>query len=225
MVDLSAKKIIIFDMDGVLVESEPYWRKSIISVFGDMGFLLSEADCKKTKGKNIVEVVAYWHEHFKWDTHDKSINSVALDIVHRVKQFVQELAQAPDGLKLALDYLKEKSLCLAIASSSSRELIETVIKALSIESYFDFYVGGDEVEYAKPHPQIFLEVCDHFNIFQREALVIEDSLNGIISAKAASIDVCWFETEDELKSNQLTLLEGLSDYKINHFDQIKELGF
>ena len=93
------------------------------------------------------------------------------------------------GLKELVAYLKEMGIKIAVASSSSIDLINEYLELSKMENEFDFVIGGDAVLHGKPNPELFLRVLKHFNISNDEALVLEDSCNGIMASHNAGIPV------------------------------------
>jgi sugar-phosphatase len=116
-------------MDGVLIDSEPLWRRAEIAVFGELGVSLTEEDCLETQGLRIDEVVDYWLERRPWQ--GRSREEVAHAIVFRVGALIRGGAVPLPGAEEALASARARGWRLALASSSPRRLIETVIDRFS----------------------------------------------------------------------------------------------
>lgn len=177
------RQTIIFDMDGIIIDSEPFWRQSMIEIFNQVGVSLTDEMCASTAGLRIDEVVAHWYRIYPWtqQTHaeivEKIIESVRLKIVTK--------GEALPGLYEIISLLKNNRIRMALASSSAKRLIEGVLSRLNLQQAFEVLVSGEEVDYGKPHPIIFLEAAKRMGVLPQDCCVIEDSLNGIIAAKAA----------------------------------------
>jgi sugar-phosphatase len=129
------KLAVIFDMDGLIIDSEPLWRSAEISVFNTMGYQFTEAMCIQTMGMRIDSVVKFWHKKFKWQT--PSIDSVVNNIQNKVIDLVNNQGNPLDGVITTIDLLKRNNIPIAIASSSSTKIINAVVDKLNIKDKFD----------------------------------------------------------------------------------------
>ena len=185
--DLKDFDAVIFDMDGVLIYSEPLWKIAMEEVFSAHGSKLTKQDFQKTVGLRIDEVVVYWHRHEGWK--NVSPKQVEQEIVLQMVELVRTNATPLIGVIDTLKFLKSKGKRIGLATSSYEILVRTVLKELQIESYFDFTHSAEFEAYGKPHPAVYLTVAERLGIDPTYCLVVEDSLNGIISAKAARMKV------------------------------------
>lgn len=180
-------KALIFDMDGVLIDSEPLWRKAMIIGFNSVGMSFTEEDCRKTTGMRFREVVEVWVKYFKMeDVNPIKLENEVLDIL--ITLIETEGKPIPGALDV-LNYARNKGLKIGLATSSSERLMNAVLKKLQLTNSFDAAVSAELMVYGKPHPEVFL-VCAHkLNVAPMECVVIEDSVNGVIAAKAAQMKV------------------------------------
>lgn len=176
-------KAVIFDMDGVIIDSEPLWRIAMMKVFAGVGFPLTDAECASTQGLRIDEVVDHWYRIKPWKK--KARQEVVSDIIEQVQKLIMERGEAMPGFRKAVGELKRRGYKLAIASSSSMKLILTVVNKLSLADDFEQICSAEHEAYGKPHPDIFLKAASLLGILPEDCLVIEDSFNGLIAAKAA----------------------------------------
>ncbi len=177
----------IFDMDGILLDSEPFWRQAERELFATVGIYLTEQDCVETMGIRIDEVVSY-----RFSQHPgpfPNVEELAQRIVNRVAELVEEKGRPLPGVVTALEFLKEQRLPLALASSSSNMLIDTTLRALKLEDYFPLRHSAEGEPYGKPHPAVYLATAQKMGTDPTQCLAIEDSLNGVIAAKAARMAV------------------------------------
>jgi sugar-phosphatase len=180
-------KAVIFDMDGVLIDSEPLWRKAMIIGFNELGVTFTDDDCRKTTGMRFREVVEIWLEHFKIaHTTPPQLEDRVLSIL---TQLILEEGKAIDGALDIFKFCREKNLKVGLATSSSTRLVNAVLKKLQLENSFDAVVSAEKMTYGKPHPEVFLVCATMLNIKPYECVIIEDSLNGVVAAKAAQARV------------------------------------
>lgn len=176
---------VIFDMDGVLIDSEPFWRESEIEVFGRNGLRLTEADCILTTGMRIGEVARYWYERQPWTGPAPGI--LAAEILRGVIRRVGERGTAMPGLHQAIRLFQARGLRLALASSSAMSLIDAVIDRLEMRPYFEEICSAENEPRGKPHPDVYLSAAARLVLPPRRCLAIEDSIAGVQAAKAAGM--------------------------------------
>lgn len=176
-------KAIIFDMDGLLVDSEPYWKIAEKICFGKLGLNLSDELLRQVMGFRLNEVVAHWYNYQPWG--EKNFEAVEADVLETVKQLIIENADALPGVIQTLELCKANGYKIALASSSAMSLIHVVVDKLNIRHYFDLLVSAEFEPYGKPHPSVFITTANQLNILPTECLVFEDSVNGMVAAKAA----------------------------------------
>ena len=132
-------------MDGLIIDSEPLWRKSEMEVFHSMGYHFTEEMCIQTMGMRINEVVKYWHDQFEWQS--PSIEEVIENIQDKLIENVMNYGKALEGVETAIEYLKNKNILTAIASSSSFKIIAAVTEKLKLEDKFDLiHSAENEIE-------------------------------------------------------------------------------
>ena len=174
---------VIFDMDGLMVDSEPLWREAEIAVFAELGVTLTEADCRRTKGWRTNEVIAYWHGLRPWP--GPSVAEVETTLLDRMVDLLSHRSEALPGLMATLNFFTELNVPMAVASSSPRRLIDAVVDHLQVRDRFRALVSAEKEPYGKPHPAVFLNTADQLGVDPTRCLVFEDSLAGLIAAKAA----------------------------------------
>jgi mannitol-1-/sugar-/sorbitol-6-/2-deoxyglucose-6-phosphatase len=173
----------IFDMDGLLVDSEPLWVRAEIEVFGGVGVALSATDCEETKGLRTDDVVAHWHERRSWTSCARE--EVERRLVARVAELVRAEGRALPGVPSAIAAARALTSEIALASSSPLSIIEAVLDRLGLQSVFGVVQSAHTEPYGKPHPGIFLTTAKALGVAPTECVVLEDSLMGVLAAKAA----------------------------------------
>ena len=194
---------IIFDMDGVLIDSEPLWKIAMEFVFGQYGSTLTHQDFQKTVGLRIDEVIAFWNIQENWKLSD--LKNVENQIIDKLISLIEFDPKPLPGVLDTLQFLKESGKKIGLATSSSQRLITTVLRALNIESYFDFAYSAEFETYGKPHPGVYIKVAAHLAVPTQRCLVIEDSLNGVIAGLAAQMKVCCIPEKTHFPNPKLAV--------------------
>ena len=176
---------VIFDMDGVLVDSEPLWHVAETAAFAAVGVTLTEADCLQTTGLRVDAVVDYWFARHPWPSPPPA--AVAADIVARMVALLRaEAAPMPHAVD-AVRFVHARGVPLAVASSSSRVLIDAVLDRLGIADAFTLVRSAETEPFGKPHPGVYLSTAAALGVAPGECVAIEDSGNGIRAAVAAGM--------------------------------------
>ena len=178
---------VIFDMDGLLIDSEPFWQQAKIEVFQTVGIQLTPEFLDQTTGLRTDVVVAHLYDRCPWN--QKTKKQVETEIRQHVMEQVRFHGQPQEGIKEIISFFEIKKLPLALASSSSYELIHLVLNKLGVLHRFQVIYSGDEEPLPKPHPGIYLNTATKLGIVPECCLAFEDSLNGMLSAKSARMKV------------------------------------
>jgi sugar-phosphatase len=177
----------IFDMDGVLVDSEPLWREVELEVFGGLGLRLTETMLHETMGMRTNEVVEHWlHRHP--DVRARR-DEVAERLVDGMVRAVRSHGAAAPGAIEAIAFFERHGLALALASSSPRRLIEGTLAACGLDGRFGVVRSAEDEPRGKPDPGVFLSAATDLGVDPPRCLVVEDSPAGVRAAKAAGM-VC-----------------------------------
>lgn len=209
-------KAVIFDMDGLLINSEPFWQEAEIEIFKMAGINLTTTMCHETMGLRIDEAIKYWDKKFGLKKYTKQ--QVQEMIMDKVVEFVLQKGEPLAGVIKCIEFFEEKNIPIAIASSSYYKIIQAVVKKLNITSYFDLIVSAEDTEYGKPHPGIFIETAKRLQISPENILVFEDSPNGVLAALSAQMKVIAVP-DNELKNKKEFLA---ADLVIDSFEKWNE---
>ncbi|MBS1686460.1 MAG: hexitol phosphatase HxpB [Bacteroidetes bacterium] len=176
-------KAVIYDMDGLLIDSEPYWRKSMIKVLASVGLQLTEEQCASTTGLRFDHVLEYWYEKYPWEA--KTIVEVHEEILDDMEYAITHEAQLMPGVIESLELFTSRGYKVALASSSAMRLIQACVKRLHAQEIFKAVISAEHEEYGKPHPAVFIKAAAELKVHPLDCIVLEDSLMGVIAAKAA----------------------------------------
>lgn len=213
---------IIFDMDGVLIDSEPLWKIAEVEAFAKVGLNLTYTDCEETVGLRIDQVVQLWYDKVKWT--NKSVKEVEDDIVDILIREIKEQGKALLGVEDALKKVKATGLKVGLATSSYQRIIDAVVVKLGIGHYFDCMHSAEHEVYGKPHPAVFLTCAEKLGVDPTKCLVIEDSFNGVIAAKAARMKVIAIPEKSHQNDPRLViadqLLNDLSEFEPHSFIEV-----
>ncbi|RUT79340.1 hexitol phosphatase HxpB [Ancylomarina longa] len=216
-------KALIFDMDGLLINSENFWQESECKIFNSIGISTSEEMFEPFMGKKIDEVVdIMWTKH-KWNSPSKT--EVVGAIVENVIQLVIEKGEALPGVVETLNALKETSFKVALASSSKMKIINAVLEKLMLRDYFEVVHSAEFETYGKPHPQIFISTAQMLDVNPSECIVFEDSLNGVIAALAANMKCIAIPEPTASNGDKFIIadkiLNSLNDFKISDINNLE----
>jgi len=207
---------VIFDMDGLIIDSEPFWRKAEMEIFATVGVHLSENDCRKTMGFRLNETIDYWYKKKPWTGMTKK--EMESEILSEVKKLIEAKGEALPGVLDTLKMCTWRGLKMAIASSSPMMLIEATIKKLNIEHYFTTIESAEFVEYGKPHPSLFMHTASALSTACENCLVLEDSFHGVIAGLAAKMSVIAVPEIKSIKFDAANLvLDQLDPSKVKTF--------
>ncbi len=205
---------IIFDMDGVLINSEPLWMQAEIEIFKTVGLQLTLQDCEATRGVRINNVVEHWYQQQPWI--NKSIEQITLEISNRLIEMIYESGEALEGLYESLNLISKLEIPMGIATSSSENIIEAVIAKLDIRKYFKAIHSADHEKFGKPHPAVYLNCAEKLNVDPMHCIAIEDSITGVIAAKAARMKVIAIPETNAFHDNRF----AIADLKLNSLLQL-----
>lgn len=185
---------VIFDMDGVLVDSEPLHREIGHRMLGELGIAATREVFSRFTGITTRSMMRTLVGEYNLE-HDPEYLTRQYD-----SQFLEMVKTSPglklyNGVEAVLSELKSERVPIALASSSTRECITAILRRFAIEKYFDRVVSGDDVSNSKPHPEIFLLAAELLNVKPNACAVIEDSTNGVTAARSAGMYCIGFKPE------------------------------
>ena len=163
-------KLVIFDMDGLMYDTEQIGMDCLINAAQKFGYVIDQEF-----GLSSID--------YPYDLISKESRKTRMAYLRKNGMIIKP------GLCELINYLQKKEIKLALASSSSKETIDEYNHLAGFDNVFDYIIAGNMVEHSKPDPEIFLKVLEHFELKKNEALILEDSRNGIMAAHNANIPV------------------------------------
>lgn len=214
-------RAVVFDMDGVITDTEKLYRRfqleegKKLGIPDDVMVVACEriaGGTKYTNKKSFEDAVGMGIDYF--DFREAVVNRLDAHIrAHGV--------ELKPGVADTLKYLKEKGVKVGLATSTVRERATGYLKAYHIDRYFDELVFGDTVAHGKPAPDIYLKACEMLDVRPEEAIAVEDSINGIVSAGRAGMYPVM--VIDLIEPNDTTKQYAKKVYEFGRIDRLKEL--
>jgi HAD superfamily hydrolase (TIGR01509 family) len=181
------QQAVIFDMDGILIDSEPLWREAEKRVFARVGITLTDAMCRSTAGLRIDDVVRHWLGVFNHATANE--RQLTHEVVQELVRLVKAEGQPMPGARECVAFFKSKGWKIGLASSSWMQIIDAVLERLEIREDFEAVFSAEPLKYGKPHPEVYLQTAEALGVKPEDCLVIEDSFNGALAGLAARMQV------------------------------------
>lgn len=176
-------KAAIFDMDGLLIDSEPLWQEAEINVFRSVGVPLTRELCRETVGVRLDEVVRHWYEKFPW--HTESVEVVEARILEEVSRLIVSRGKPMPGVRETIDLLSAAKYELAVASSSPLRLVRTALETFGLIENFSVLHSAEAEGKGKPHPAVYLSAMFRLGVDPCNCIAFEDSAIGVRAAKSA----------------------------------------
>ena len=211
-------KAVLFDMDGVIVDTEPLHRKAYHQMFEDVGIVVDEDLYASFTGQSTINICKRLVDHFNLNETPEDL--VRLKRKHYKYFFDNDELDLIDGV---LDRIKDyhaNNITLVVASSASMLGIIQIFERFDLNQYFSAKFSGADLKESKPHPEIFIKAAASTGFKTSECLVIEDSTNGIKAANAANIFCVGFKSphsahqDYSLANKVVTCFEEISYSKI-----------
>jgi len=202
-------KAVIFDMDGVIIDSEKLWKQAENEIFTSLGVKVTEEFSKLTKSMTTYEVTKFWYDKYPWQ--DMELNEAEQMVISRVIKLIKTEECYISGVKELIEKLKANGYKIGLATNSPYVIIPAVLEKLNIAHLFDTISSAEFEERGKPDPAIYYRTAKKLNIRPQNCIVIEDSNSGMLAAKAAGMTVVGFTngTNEDIFE--------IADYKIDSF--------
>lgn len=216
-------KAVLFDMDGVIVDTEPLHCKAYYQMFDAVNITVTDELYESFTGQSTINICRQLCQLF-------NLSQTPETLVQLKRNFFKELFFNDDGLTLidgVLELIKEyhqKRMTLILASSASMMTITNVFKRFDLDQYFIAKLSGADLKASKPHPEIFINAAIASGFNKEECVVIEDSTNGIAAAKSAGIYCIGFKSPHSKNQNYQkadTIISSFSEINYNELQKLK----
>ncbi len=209
-------KAVIFDMDGVIVDSEPIHFESDKMTMRHYGKYITDEELSRYVGVSNPDMWSELREKYELEA---SVEELLETQFAYKKQIIGDRKLEPiNGIRELLDRLKGNEIRIGLASSSSREFIEFMLSNLGLAGYFEVVISGEEVQRGKPFPDIFLKAAQGLSVEPSNCMVIEDSGHGVKAAKRAGMKCVGFVSPNSGKQDLSLADEVVCSIKqINHW--------
>lgn len=209
-------KAVIFDMDGVIVDTEPIYGRVEKEMFSDLGLDIPDDEYSTFVGTSSRDTWNLLREKYKISLSVDELCKIEADNYVDALKTCGEAILVP-GVKELIQELYNNGVKIALATSSVRNIADIVLKTFRLEGYFQAVVGGDEVERSKPSPDLYMTAVRRLSIEPEHCIAIEDSKNGVRAAKAAGLKCVAFRNPNS-GSQDISCADAI-------VDGIKELNY
>jgi mannitol-1-/sugar-/sorbitol-6-/2-deoxyglucose-6-phosphatase len=176
---------VIFDMDGLLIDSEPLWYQAAKEVFLQYGVQFTLQQYSAVIGLRTKEFVELWFRNFNLP--ENKLPEAEEAIIARVVELIKQKGKPMPGVAHIINFFIDRNFKIGLATSSGMRVVDTVIDLLGVRSYLQAIASAENLALGKPHPQVYLNCAAELQAEPQECLCFEDSFNGMIAAKAARI--------------------------------------
>jgi sugar-phosphatase len=216
---------VIFDMDGVLIDSEPMWQEAEKQVFSSVGVDVRGELSVHTASMTTKQVTQFWYKHYPWT--GKSLEQVENEVIDHVEGLISEKGAQMEGVKETLDFFRDKDFKIGLSTNSPSRLISVVFNKLGISHYFDAISSSEHEEKGKPHPAVYLSTARKLQVSPSKCIAFEDSISGIIAAKKAKIKTVAVPSSQDFSNEAFEMshlkLRRMSDFTDRHLDYLGSL--
>jgi HAD superfamily hydrolase (TIGR01509 family) len=212
-------KAVLFDMDGVIVDTEPLHYKAYQKMFAKVGIEVSSEMYEGFTGQSTYAICKQLCTHFNLELEPQELVQIKRNYFTKLF-FDDDDLKLLDGVEKLINNYFDHGLTLVVASSASMFTINNVMKRFKLDRFFSNKLSGADLKASKPHPEIFINAAKAANALANECFVIEDSTNGIRAAHKAGIYCVAYKSEHS-KNQDYTLADMLiSDYKEITFERM-----
>jgi HAD superfamily hydrolase (TIGR01509 family) len=218
-------KAAIFDMDGLLVDTEPFWQQVERDIFARYGITITP-DMQKdvTFGLQTNEVILHWYHQKPWDNF--SLDELEDEFYEKIGKLMREEAQLMDGAEEIIHFFKKEGYKVGLASSSPLQLIESFLDRFNLSDQFDTYQTSEDKDFGKPHPAVYIATASILEVRPVECIAFEDSFNGLLSARAARMKTVVVPDESNFNDPRFSIadlkLASLQMFNTSHLKQLMD---
>ena len=215
-------KAVLFDMDGVLIDTEPLHRKAYYKMFSDVGINVNDNLYASFTGQSTINICRRLVDHFR-------LKQSPNELVRMKRENYKYHFYSDSGLALingVLDLIQDytaNGLKLVVASSASMDGINQIFERFDLNTYFSAKFSGADLKQSKPHPEIFLKAADSTGFSKDHCMVIEDSTNGIKAANAAGIFCVGYRSKHSTGQDYTLANKVVNNFEDIYYEKMKHL--
>jgi mannitol-1-/sugar-/sorbitol-6-/2-deoxyglucose-6-phosphatase len=186
---------VIFDMDGLLIDSEPWWQEAGMEILKRYDIELTLEQYHLTTGLRTKEWIDYWFNHFGISKAyaQEAENAIVASAIAKIHAHAEPMP----GIEYIFSLFSERHFRIGLATSSPLELVDTVVTKLGIGHWLRAISSAGTLAYSKPHPQVYINCAEQLGSSPIQCICFEDSFNGLIAAKAARMKCIIIPTPDQ----------------------------
>lgn len=206
---------VIFDMDGLLIDSESLWQEAGKATLLEFGKELTSEQYHSSTGLRTEEWIEHWFHHFNIDmAHAPS----AVDTIsNKAIELIAAHGEPMQGVEHALQLCEEHELRIGLATSSPLSLVKVVLEKLNLQNRFDAITSAEHLPFGKPNPQVYINCAEALQISPVACAAFEDSFNGMIAAKAARMKCVVIPTPADYAHSKWSA----ADLKLNNLLELQ----
>ncbi len=217
-------KAVIFDMDGLLIDSEPLWQETEREIMRTLGLELTPEMQIQTYGLQTDEALHHWYVHKPWK--EPGLEEVRMEFYRQITDKIIEHGELLPGVFGVMEFFKKRNVPMAVASSSPRSIIDLVLEHFGLAYYIERSHSSEDEAHGKPHPAVYLATAKLLDTHPIECLAFEDSFNGLIAAAAARMKTIAIpdarHRDDPRYSIAHARLDKLTDFKEELFNRLNQ---
>jgi mannitol-1-/sugar-/sorbitol-6-/2-deoxyglucose-6-phosphatase len=206
---------VIFDMDGLLIDSEPLWQEAGKATLLEFGKELTAEQYHSSTGLRTEEWIEHWFHHFSIDM--AHAPSAVETIISKAIALIDAHGEAMEGVEHAINICREQNLLIGLATSSPLSLVKVVLEKLNLQNQFDAITSAEHLPFGKPNPQVYINCAEALQISPVACVAFEDSFNGMIAAKAARMKCVVVPTPADYEHGKWSAadlkLKSLNDFQ------------
>ncbi|MGK0323312.1 MAG: HAD superfamily hydrolase (TIGR01509 family) [Psychroserpens sp.] len=212
---------VLFDMDGVIVDTEPLHHKAYYLMFNDINIDVSDALYASFTGQSTMNICNQLISHFNLPVCAQTLTDIKRK--HFKALFKSDTSlQLLDGVLERIKDYHAQGMTLVLASSASMKNINRIFKRFDLDQYFTAKISGADLKASKPHPEIFIKAAELSGHSPEECFIIEDSTNGITAAKAAGIYCVGYNSLNDTNQDYSEADLIVADFEEITFEKLKE---
>jgi len=207
---------VIFDMDGLLIDSEPYWQEAGTETLQQFNVSLAPAQYHHTTGLRTPEWLDYWFGYF--GISKTNIEEAVQALHNNVFEKIRTKAAPLPGVEHIFSLFKAANFKIGLATSSPLALVDIVVEKLKIGHHLDATASAEHLPFGKPHPQVYMDCAAALGSSPLECICFEDSFNGMIAAKAARMRCVVIPASDQYDLPKW----GAADIKLHSLEEFNK---